>query len=81
MCVQHKEIKEPWCLVASERTVATRRPIRYYEERWGIETSFREIKAMHLGMGLPAMRISNSERRDRMLAAHFAGRGGRELGL
>ena len=67
MCVQDKEMKEPWCLVASERKVATRTLIRYYAKRWGIETSFRDIKDMRFGMGLSAMRLSKPERTDRML--------------
>ena len=46
---------------------ATRTLIRYYAKRWGIETSFRDIKDMRFGMGLSAMRVSNPERRDRML--------------
>ena len=66
-CVQDKEMKEPWCLVASERKVATRTLIRYYAKRWGIETSFRDIKDMRFGMGLSAMRLSKPERTDRML--------------
>ena len=67
VCVQDKEMKEPWCLVASERKAATRTLIRYYAKRWGIETSFRDIKDMRFGMGLSAMRLSKPERRDRML--------------
>ena len=66
-CVQDKEMKEPWCLVASERKAATRTLIRYYAKRWGIETSFRDIKDMRFGMGLSAMRLSKPERTDRML--------------
>ena len=58
---------EPWCLVASEGKVATRTLIRGYAKRWGIETSFRDIKDMRLGMGVSAMRISRVQRRDRML--------------
>ena len=41
--------------------------IRYYGKRWGIETSFRDIKDMRFGMGLSAMRVSSPQRRDRML--------------
>ena len=67
VCVQDKEMKEPWCLVASERKVATRTLIRYYAKRWGIEASFRDIKDMRFGMGLSAMRVSKTERRDRLL--------------
>ena len=32
-----------------------------------LETSFRDIKDMRFGMGLSAMRVSKTERRDRML--------------
>ena len=67
VCVQDKEMKEPWCLVASDRKVATRTLIRYYAKRWGIETSFRDIKDMRFGMGLSAMRVSKPQRRDRLL--------------
>ena len=67
VCVQDKEMKEPWCLVANDRKVATRTLIRYYAKRWGIETSFRDIKDMRFGMGLSAMRVSKPQRRDRLL--------------
>ena len=67
VCVQDKEMKEPWCLVASDRKVATRTLIRYYAKPWGIETSFRDIKDMRFGMGLSAMRVSKPQRRDRLL--------------
>ena len=55
VCVHDKEMKEAWCLVASEGKVATRTLIRYYGKRWGIETSFRDIKDMRFGMGLSSM--------------------------
>ena len=67
VCVHDKEMKEAWCLVASEGKVATRTLIRYYGKRWGIETSFRDIKDMRFGMGLSSMRIKRVERRDRLL--------------
>ena len=67
VCVQDKEMKEPWCVVASEAKVAPRTLIRYYAKRWGIETSFRDIKDMRFGMGISAMRVSKPERRDQML--------------
>ena len=38
-----------------------------YAKRWGIETSFRDIKGMRFGMGMSAMRIRQPKRRDRML--------------
>ena len=67
VCVHAKEMKEPWCLVASDEKVATRTLIRYYGKRWGIETSFRDIKDMRFGMGLSSIRIKRVERRDRLL--------------
>ena len=67
VCLQDKGMKEPWCLVASERCVGTRTLIRYYAKRWGIETSFRDIKDIRFGMGMSAMHISRPERRDRLL--------------
>ena len=67
VCVQDRKMKQPWCLVASEREIGTRTLIRYYAKRWGIETSFRDIKDMRFGMGLSAMRVSTPQRRDRML--------------
>ena len=51
VCVHDRKMKEPWCLVASESTVGTRTLIRYYGKRWGIETSFRDIKDMRFGWG------------------------------
>ena len=89
VCVHDRKMKEPWCLVASESTVGTRTLIRYYGKRWGIETSFRDIKDMRFGMGLSARRVSSPQRRDRMLLLSalaiallslLGGRGG-ELGL
>ena len=67
VCVHERKMKEPWCLVASESAVGTRTLIRYYAKRWGIETSFRDIKDMRFGMGLSAMRVSSAQRRDRLL--------------
>ena len=54
-------------MVASEDKIGTRTLIRYYAKRWGIETSFRDIKDMRFGMGMSAMRIKQTRRRGRML--------------
>ena len=35
VCVQDREMKEPWCVVSSERTVRTRTLIRYYGKQLG----------------------------------------------
>ena len=67
VCVHAKAMKESWCVVASEDKIATRTLIRYYAKRWGIETSFRDIKDIRFGMGMSAMRIRHTARRDRLL--------------
>ena len=52
---------------AVRRISALLRSHQHYGKRWGIETSFRDIKDMRFGMGLSAMRVSSPQRRDRML--------------
>ena len=65
-CVKDRNMKEPWCLVASERRGA-RAMASLYARRWGIETSFRDVKDPRFGMGLRESRVGRPDRRDRML--------------
>ena len=44
VCVQAKDMKEPWCLAASTTTERARTLIDYYAKRWGIESSFRDTR-------------------------------------
>ena len=67
VCVRDEDMKDSWCLVASDPKAAAGTLIKYYAKRWGIETSFRDIKDMRFGMGLSAIRVSKPERRDRLL--------------
>lgn len=67
VCVQGEDMKESWCLVASDREAKAQTLIGYYAKRWGIETSFRDIKDLRFGMGMSSLRISRPERRDRLL--------------
>ncbi|MDZ7752636.1 MAG: IS4 family transposase [Gammaproteobacteria bacterium] len=67
VCVQAKDMKEPWCLAASDREAKAKTLIGYYAKRWGIETSFRDIKDLRFGMGMSSLRIGRPERRDRLL--------------
>ena len=67
VCVQAKDMKEPWCLVASDPNAKAKTLIGYYAKRWGIETSFRDIKDLRFGMGMSSLRIRRPERRDRLL--------------
>lgn len=66
VCVQDKDMKEPWCLAASDREAKARTLISYYAKRWGIETSFRDIKDLRFGMGMSSLRIRRPERRNRL---------------
>ena len=59
-------MKEPWCLVSSERRGA-REMAAPCARRWGIETSFRDVKNPRFGMGLKETRVGRTDRRDRML--------------
>ncbi len=67
VCVQDKDMDDAWCLVASDPSVSARTLIKYYAKRWGIETSFRDIKDLRFGMGMSSLRISRPDRRDRLL--------------
>ena len=67
VCVQAKDMKEPWCLVASDREAKAKTLMGYYGRRWGIEASFRDIKDLRFGMGMASLRVSRPERRDRLL--------------
>ncbi len=40
--------------------------LQLYGQRWGIETSFRDIKDYKFGMGMGDVHISNPVRRDRL---------------
>ena len=65
-CVKDRDMDEPWRLVSSERRSA-RAMVALYAKRWGIETSFRDVKNPRFGMGLTQTRMGRVDRRDRML--------------
>jgi hypothetical protein len=67
VCVQAKDMKEPWCLAASNAAAPSRQIIDLYSKRWGVEPSFRDTKDLRFGMGLASVRISDPQRRDRLL--------------
>lgn len=58
VCVWDKDMKTPWCLVASDLHAKARTLINYYAKRWGIEPSFRDTKDLRFGLGLSAASIS-----------------------
>lgn len=66
VCVQAKDMKEPWCLAASTTTDSAKHMITTYGKRWGIESGFRDTKDLRFGMGMASIRVSTPERRDRL---------------
>jgi hypothetical protein len=64
VCVQAKDMKQPWCLAASVTNETARALINLYGKRWGIEGAFRDAKDLRFGMGMGAMRVSTPDRRD-----------------
>jgi len=67
VCVQARDMKEPWCLAASDAEAPAGRLVKHYSRRWTIEPSFRDTKDPRFGMGMAELRIADPERRDRLL--------------
>ncbi len=66
VCVQARDMKEPWCLAASSGDATARDLIDLYSRRWGIECGLRDAKDLRFGMGMGSMHVSTPERRDRL---------------
>ena len=67
VCVHARDMKEPWCLVTSNRDATAPQIIKLYSKRWGVEPGFRDTKDLRFGLGLGAVRIADPQRRDRLL--------------
>ena len=67
VCVHARDMKEAWCLAASDAEAPAGTLIRHYARRWTIEPSFRDTKDLRFGMGMATIRIAEPERRDRLL--------------
>lgn len=67
VCVHAKDMKEAWCLATSRAEASAREIINYYAKRWTIEPGFRDTKDLRFGMGMGVLRISDPQRRDRLL--------------
>jgi Transposase DDE domain len=65
VCVHARDMKEPWCLVASDATAP--QIIKLYSKRWRVEPGFRDTKDLRFGMGLSTVHIGDPQRRDRLL--------------
>jgi len=51
VCVQAKDMKQPWCLATSISNETARALINLYGKRWGIEGAFRDTKDLRFGRG------------------------------
>src|SRR4051795_1762244 len=67
VCVHAKGMKEAWCLATSNAAASSRQIIDLYSKRWSVEPSFRDTKDLRFGLGLSSVRISDPQRRDRLL--------------
>src|ERR671927_1772438 len=67
VCVHARDMKQPWCLAASQRNTAAATLVNHYAKRWTIEPQLRDTKDLRFGMGLSATRIGEPMRRDRLL--------------
>jgi hypothetical protein len=67
VCVHAKDMKEAWCLATSHAAASARQIINSYAKRWTIEPGFRDTKDLRFGMGMGVLRISDPQRRDRLL--------------
>lgn len=65
--VHAKDMKDPWCLVASDSKISAREAINCYAKRWTIEPNFRDTKDIRFGMGLSKTHVNEPQRRDRLL--------------
>ena len=66
VCVQDPEMKQAWCLAASDADATAKQLIGLYGRRWGIECSLRDSKDLRFGLGLATMHVKSPERRDRL---------------
>jgi len=67
VCVQARDMKEPWCLATDDAGAAARDVISLYSRRWTVEPGFRDTKDLRFGLGLATLRIAEPQRRDRLL--------------
>src|ERR1700691_1929253 len=66
LCVQEKDMKQPWCLATNSTAATARALMTLYGKRWGIECSFRDTKDLRFGMGMRSIHVSTPARRDRL---------------
>ena len=84
-----KGLKESWCLATSRADLKPSEVVNLYGRRFTIEERFRDIKDWRFGMGVSAVQMESSQRRDRLLLIivlaqtllHILGAAGEALGM
>ena len=66
LCVQDKDMKQAWCLAASDAAASAKTLKALYGKRWGIECGLRDTKDLRFGMGMGSIHVSTPARRDRL---------------
>ena len=65
-CCHQRGMKQPWFLASNRVDLSAAKALQLYGQRWGIETSFRDIKDYKFGMGMGQVHIRHPARRDRL---------------
>lgn len=65
--VKAAKMADAWFLATSLSNEPAAEVVKLYGKRWSIETTFRDTKDLHFGMGLSATHIRNADRRDRLM--------------
>jgi hypothetical protein len=65
--VQDKGMADTWCLACSDPTWTGAEIKRRYGKRFTCEETFRDLKDLRYGLGMKWRRVSQPERRDRMM--------------
>ena len=88
-CCRKAGMKDAWFLASNRRNLAAASALKSYAKRWGIETSFKDIKDYRFGMGMNTIRMRSINRRDRLFLISaltvifltLLGKAGDEVGL
>src|SRR3954466_12598181 len=55
VCVHAKDMKQSWCLAASDGTATAPQIIKLYSKRWTVEPSFRDTKDLRSAWAFPQL--------------------------
>lgn len=61
-----KKAKEPWYLITDLEDATPNQIVNIYRRRWWIETTFRDKKNRHWGLGLAKVELTKHERYERL---------------